>query len=313
MRMRTLAKINLDLRVLHKRTDGYHEVRTVFQTISLADTLEIEVRRGRTRIEIDSDIPDNLMVRAANLVLEATKAAAHIKFRLSKRIPMGGGLGGGSSDAAAVLLALPALLKKQIPLEKLTELAAQLGSDVPFFLLGGTAAGLGRGTDLYPLPDIPPLPTLLVAPGLQVSTAEAYRALRRELTIELHSSTMSNFQAFVWRVASRLPARQWGSVNDFESVVFPQHPQLESIREKLWSLGARPALMSGSGSTLFGIFADRAARDRARVRLGQQLKNAQVFPVSLVSRAAYQALWRRQLAGLGEPVLWPPQNQHVVA
>jgi len=313
MRIRALAKINLDLRVLHKQPDGYHELRTVFQTVSLADNIQIEVQRGRTRVEIDSDIPDNLMVRAANLVLETARARAHVKLRLDKRIPMGAGLGGGSSDAAAVLLALPALLKKTIPLEKLMELATQLGSDVPFFLLGGTAVGVGRGTELYPLPDLPKLPAVLVAPGVHISTAEAYRALNRELTIGLQSSTMSNFQACVWRVASPLPARQWGSSNDFESVVFPQYPQLESIRGKLWSLGARPALLSGSGSTLFGVFADREARDKARVRLGQQFQYARVFPVSLVSGKAYRALWRRQLAGVGEPVLWPPQNQYGVA
>ncbi len=301
MRIRALAKINLDLRVLHRRPDGFHELRTVFQTISLSDRIDIEVHRGRTRIEIDSDIPDNLIVRAADLVLAATKTSAKITFQLKKRIPLGGGLGGGSSDAAAVLLALPALLKKAIPLEQLMHLATQLGSDVPFFLLGGAAAAAGRGTELYPLPDLPSYPALLVAPGIHVSTADAYRALNRESTIGLHSSTTSTFQAVVWRVASRLPARQWGSVNDFESVVFPLHPQLESIRGKLWSLGARPALMSGSGSTLFGVFAGREAREKARVRLKQEFRNAQVYPVSLVSRTTYRALWRRQLSGVGEP------------
>jgi hypothetical protein len=137
--------------------------------------------------------------------------------------------------------------------------------------------------------------------------------LAPELTIGLQSSTMSTFQAFVWRVASGFPARQWGSANDFERVVFPQHPELESIRGKLWTLGARPALMSGSGSTLFGVFADREAREKARGNLKQQFRNAKVFPVTLVSRRAYRALWRRQLGGVGEPGLWPPQSQHVVA
>jgi 4-diphosphocytidyl-2-C-methyl-D-erythritol kinase len=115
------------------------------------------------------------------------------------------------------------------------------------------------------------------------------------LTIGLRSSTTNNFQAFVWRVASGQPARQWGSVNDFESVVFSQYPQLESIRGKLRHLGARPALMSGSGSTLFGVFADKEARDVARAKLKRQFKDAQVFPVTLVSRRAYRALWCRQL------------------
>lgn len=144
-------------------------------------------------------------------------------------------------------------------------------------------------------------------------SSQYQEGLPPELTIGLQSSTMSTFQAFVWRVASRFPARQWGSMNDFERVVFPQHPELESIRGKLWTLGARPALMSGSGSTLFGVFADREAREKARGKLKQQFRNAKVFPVTLVSRRAYRALWRRQLGGVGEPGLWPQQSQHVVA
>src|SRR5277367_4914292 len=166
-RLRSLAKINLDLRVLHKRPDGYHELRTIFQTVSLADSIEIEYRRGPTRIDIKSNlnIPDNLIVKAADVVLSATGATGRIGFVSQKRIPMGGGLGGGSSNAAAVLLALPVLLKKPLGIEKLMELAASLGSDVPYFLLGGTAVGLGRGTELYPLPDVAPSPGLLFTPG----------------------------------------------------------------------------------------------------------------------------------------------------
>jgi 4-diphosphocytidyl-2-C-methyl-D-erythritol kinase len=303
MRIRALAKINLDLRVLGRRPDGYRELRTVFQTVSLADTIDIEVKRGRTRVEIDSEIPDNILVRAATLVLETLQVNAQVKLKLRKVIPMGGGLGGGSSDAAAVLIALPVLLKKTIPTETLMDMAAKLGSDVPFFLLGGTAVGIGRGTELFPLPDLPSLPALLVAPGIHVSTAEAYMALDAHLTTQSQYSTISAFQAFVWRVASSLPARQWESVNDFERVVFSQHPQLESIRGKLWHLGARPALMSGSGSTLCGIFPDKEARETARGRLKRQIRDAQVFPITLVSRRAYRALWRRQLGGLGEPYL----------
>src|SRR6202040_2296446 len=127
-RLRSLAKINLDLRVLNKRLDGFHELRTVFQTISLADTIVIDYERGRTKIEIESNfnIPDNLIVRAADAVLEATRSTGRFRFQLHKRIPMGGGLGGGSSNAASILLALPVLLKKRLPIEKLLELASGL-------------------------------------------------------------------------------------------------------------------------------------------------------------------------------------------
>ena len=161
------------MRVLHKRPDGFHELRTIFQTISLADTIEIEYRRGPSKMEFksDIDIPANLVVKAADCVLRALRTNCQLRIRLTKRIPMGGGLGGGSSNAAAMLLALPPLLNKRLPFEKLLELAAELGSDVPFFLMGGTAIGLGRGTELYPLPDAQNWPGLLLTPEIHSSTA----------------------------------------------------------------------------------------------------------------------------------------------
>src|ERR1035437_6745700 len=161
-RVRALAKINLDLRVLGKRSDGFHELRTVFQTISLADTLEIAYTPERKTVISLVDnlaIADNLVVRAARLTMEAMRATGRIEMRLTKRIPMGAGLGGGSSDAAAVLLALPALVGRiqgrSLSLPELSAIGEQLGSDVPFFLLGGTAVGIGRGSELFPLPDAP--------------------------------------------------------------------------------------------------------------------------------------------------------------
>ncbi len=174
-RLRALAKINLDLRVLHKRPDGYHEIRTVFQTISLADLIDVEFTPARrTAVEIHGafEIPDNLIAKAAKLVLDAIRVTASVQFQVRKRIPMGAGLGGGSSDAAAILLALPAMAGRALPLPRLMELAAELGSDVPFFLLGGAAVALGRGTELYPLPDRPPVEGLLIAPAVHVSTAD---------------------------------------------------------------------------------------------------------------------------------------------
>src|SRR5277367_135452 len=179
VRLRSLAKINLDLRVLHKRPDGFHELRTIFQTISLADTIDVQYQRGRSKIELESnvDIPGNLIIKAADLVMRALRANCRLRVRLTKRIPMGGGLGGGSSNAASMLLALPKLLGKGLPLEKLMELGTELGSDVPFFLLGGTAIGLGRGTELYPLPDVPASPGLLITSKIHSDTSSAYAAL----------------------------------------------------------------------------------------------------------------------------------------
>jgi 4-diphosphocytidyl-2-C-methyl-D-erythritol kinase len=310
LRVRSLAKINLDLRVLNKRPDGFHELRTIFQTVSLADTLEIECRSGPTRIEIKSNIsiPGNIIEKAADSVLEATGKTARIGFVLKKRIPLGGGLGGGSSNAAAVLLALPVLLKKPLKMEKLMDLAASLGSDVPFFLVGGTAVGLGRGTELYPIPDMGSAAALIITPGVHVSTAEAYRALGRGLAGESACPTSRD-----WGTSQdqRLVAGNISEPyeNDFESVVFRQHSHLKLIKGKLLNLGARPALMSGSGSTIFGIFRSREVRDRAAEWFRKKYAAGQVHSVSLVGRSQYRAMWRRQLGVQLDSKLWPWQSQ----
>jgi 4-diphosphocytidyl-2-C-methyl-D-erythritol kinase len=297
IRVRSLAKINLDLRVLNKRPDGFHDLRTIFQTISLADSIEIEYRRGPTKIDINSNfnIPSNIIVKAVDSVLAATGKTGRFGFVLKKRIPLGGGLGGGSSNAAAVLLALPMLLGKRLGIEKTMELAASLGSDVPFFLLGGTAVGLGRGTELYPLPDLGSLPALVITPGIHVSTADAYQSLDRKLTSSSAAPIMKDFQAVAWRVGGQSTPAEWVVENDFESVVFRQHSHLKLIKGQLLNLGARPALMSGSGSTIFGIFGSRRLRDRAMGWFRKKFATDQVHSVSLVRRSQYRALWQRQL------------------
>src|SRR6185369_3061358 len=191
--IQSLAKINLDLRVLNKNPNGFHELRTVFQSISLADTIDIEYEIARrTEITIDDPlaIADNLVVKAARAVLDALKIHARVHFRLRKRIPMGGGLGGGSSNAAAVLMALPVLSGKSLAVEGI---AADLGSDVPFFLTGGTALGIGRGTEVYELADLKPEPILVVSAGLHVATGPAYQALGRGLTADGSSSRITSF------------------------------------------------------------------------------------------------------------------------
>jgi 4-diphosphocytidyl-2-C-methyl-D-erythritol kinase len=305
VRVRSLAKINLDLRVLQKRPDGFHELRTIFQTISLADTIGIEYQRGRTRMELNSNvsIPGNLILRAADSLMKSMRATGSLRFNLTKRIPLGGGLGGGSSNAAAVLLALPALLGKSVRFERLLELAAELGSDVPFFLLGGTAAGLGRGTELYPLPDALSRPGLLIAPGIHSSTPAAYRALHRKVLAEIPPDMINKFQAVAWNLEGA-----W--TNDFETVVFRQHPQLKSIKGKLLKLGAWRAMMSGSGSALFGLFPSRELRDRAAEWFRKEFSSYQVHPFAMVTRGRYQALWRRQLDVSPGNRTWPPQDRY---
>ncbi|MGD0363370.1 MAG: 4-(cytidine 5'-diphospho)-2-C-methyl-D-erythritol kinase [Bryobacteraceae bacterium] len=303
--LRALAKINLDLRVLHARADGYHEIRTVFQTISLADAIDVAFTPARgTSIQIDGDldIPNNLIAKAAVLALDAMRITAAVRFRLRKRIPMGAGLGGGSSDAAAVLLALPALARRRLEMPQLMGLAAELGSDVPFFLLGGTAVALGRGTELYPLPDGPPRRGLLVAPAAHVSTASAYRALTPRLTTESQQNKIVSFQARAW---GELGAGAFASgVNDFETVVFEQFPQLAALKQRLVKLGANPAMMTGSGSSLYGLFRTREQVNRAT----KSFADERVFPISLVSRGRYRSLWWRTLQPHIEDKLWPPLN-----
>jgi 4-diphosphocytidyl-2-C-methyl-D-erythritol kinase len=314
VKLRSVAKINLDLRVLHRRADGFHELRTVFQTISLADRVEIEYEVARrTELSLDGnvDIPDNLILRAARAVLEAMNVHARVRFRLKKSIPMGGGLGGGSSNAASVLLALPVLAGRAAPTY---EIAAQLGSDVPFFLDGGTAVAVGRGTESYGLPDIVEQPVLVVSPGLHVATGPAYQALDRGLTFTGSSSSINSFQEFVralgvWRRADLASAL---SENDFEAAVFRQHPQLKTILGKLSKTGA--ARMTGSGSSLFGIYDTGADRERARIVLegDRVFEGCRVMPARMVSRAGYQRMWRRQLREHLSPSddLWPPRSRY---
>ncbi|MBI5280620.1 MAG: 4-(cytidine 5'-diphospho)-2-C-methyl-D-erythritol kinase, partial [Candidatus Solibacter usitatus] len=243
-RVRAHAKINLSLKVGRRRADGFHELRTVFQSIGLHDTLEFEFTPGRgASIELDDalGIEDNLAARAARLFFEARKARGRLRMKLTKRIPMGGGLGGGSSDAAAVLLALPALTGRNTSLPELMRLGAQLGSDVPFFLVGGTALGIGRGEEIYPLPEAGAKPVLVLAPPIHVSTAEAYKALARGslrsgLTSGAQFPKLDVFQSFVWQAYLASDAE-----NDFEDAVFQLHPELKRWQRKLERLGAHVA------------------------------------------------------------------------
>ena len=327
--VRSFAKINLHLRVLHKRADGFHELRTVFHTVSLADRIHIDFQRARrTELRIDGnvDIPNNLVLRAAEAVLQTMGITARLSFRLDKRIPVGAGLGGGSSNAAAVLLSVPVLAGVAVPLEKLVELGTELGSDVPFFLYGGAALGIGRGTELFPLPELPAYPGILIAPGVHVATADAYRDLNRgaetaplpprkvALTRAARDSDTDTFRLLVWSLSEKLPEGGWKSFceNDFEGAVFRRHPILQSIKRKLATLGARPALMSGSGSALYGFFDSGARANEALLSLARNRGDAwEIFRITLLSRRRYRSAWRRQLgAHANNEVVWPPRSKY---
>ena len=312
--VRALAKTNLTLKVLHRRPDGFHELRTIFQTISLADRLDIEFIPGaRTEIAIECRAElaseNNLAVRAARAVLDAAGVAGQVRLRLDKRLPLGGGLGGGSSDAAAVLLALPVLAGFELPVDELIALGAGLGSDVPFFLLGGAALGIGRGTELYPLPEPPLMWGLMVMPAVHVSTAEAYAALGRELTSPPDFNSMNVLRAFSWCFGQGLTARSWAASaeNDFEGFVFERYPVLAGIRRQLLELGACPVLLSGSGASVYGVFPSRRQARQARAAFHDQ----QAESFYLVSRARYRRMWQRSLMGHLSEESWPPRSRYV--
>jgi 4-diphosphocytidyl-2-C-methyl-D-erythritol kinase len=303
-RVRALAKINLDLRVLGRRPDGYHELRTIFQTISLADTIDLAFTPARrTVIEIEDPLQlvDNLAVRAARLALETMRVKGRVEIRLLKRIPMGAGLGGGSSDAATVLLALPVLAGKAVTLPVLERMAAELGSDVPFFLLGGAAVGIGRGTEVFPLPDTTSRPGLLAVPEVHISTAEAYRRLSPRLTTESEQNKIFSFQSIA--LAGGVSEK---ACNDFEAVVMEQYPRIALLKKRLERAGAAPASMSGSGSAVFGLF---RSRDQA-VRARNALSGEKAIGISLVNRARYRAMWWRALQEHIDQRLWPPRSRY---
>ncbi len=288
------AKINLGLHVLGLRADGYHELRTVFQTISLHDTLEVSRERGTSGVDFECDVPElsgpeNLAARAAALMCDELKLRGRIRLRLRKRIPWGAGLGGGSSDAAAALRAVAQLAGRKVPRRRLFEMAAQLGADVPFFLAGGTALGIGRGTEVYPLAEGPARPLLVVYPPVSVNTRAAYLALDR-LTAAPEPDKIFSFCASLdglpgVRGANRLE-------NDFEQVVFSTYPQIARLKRFLLRAGAFPALLSGSGSAVYGFFESRRKAEQAGKELLTRYPRCRVWVVNTVSRAMCERKWK---------------------
>ncbi len=316
------AKINLGLKVLHKRRDQFHEIATLFQTISLADGIELEAEgASSTSIETTSDVEipgDNLASLAARLWLETSRTCARVRIHITKRIPMGGGLGGGSTDAAAILLALPVLLGHSMKLNQLLPLAAQLGSDLPFFLIGGTAEASGRGEVLQSIADPPTMHGVLLAPGLHISTPDAYHRLGRpffdELTAARRVEIMKRFRALVRSLHENHPPAVWASdcENDFEPVAFDQYAALDSLLGRIRATGARPARMSGSGSTLFGLYetaeAAAAAEAQLKVELSGHATAIRVEKFHTIGRRHYKRAWHTALASFTDGASWPPRS-----
>ena len=283
---RAFAKINLGLKILAKRPDGFHEIRTVYQTVGLADRLRISIAAGQrgTRLECDhqelSSGPENLVYRAAELWRRAHRYQGGIKLFLEKRIPMGAGLGGGSSDAAATLLALEHLTGNRLDLAVRLELAAKLGSDVPLFLFGGRVLGCGRGEEVYPLTDLPARFCLIAFPGFSVSTAEAYTALGLRLTQMKESRKMNALGK-----RSPFPLQAWGPAeNDFEVFVFARWPELANVKRQLIRAGAETASLTGSGSALYAVYESAQQLNRAASEIPSEWK---VYKVRTLPRAVY--------------------------
>lgn len=272
------AKLNLFLRMLGVEADGWHSLETLFCRISLADELRIERRDSGVTILVSGadtgPAEQNLAVRAARLVLEATGGKFGVHLELQKRIPVQAGLGGGSSDAAAALLGVNQLAGNPVPRHELLQFAARLGSDVPFLLSGASLAlAWSHGERMITLPPLPPHPALLVIGNEGVATPQAYRWLDEGRTPGARRGAVTyepdSFAS--WGNIGRL------SGNEFESVVFSHRPELRTAFERL--AGTHPLIcrMSGSGSALFAVYRTASERDDAAMSLGR--KFGQVIPV----------------------------------
>jgi 4-diphosphocytidyl-2-C-methyl-D-erythritol kinase len=268
------AKVNFRLDVLRKRPDGYHDLRMLMQRISLYDDVAITaVATPGIRVITDSaDVPadsGNIAWRAADALLRRAGCDAGLEIRISKRIPVAAGLGGGSSDAAAVLMGVNELLALGFSPEELMAIGLQLGADVPFFIFGKAAIAEGIGEQLTEVSGLPQLPLVIVNPGISVATAWVYQNLR--LTTE--------------KVAAKIPLLYESAAdlcgilsNDLEAVTISRFPVISEIKERLLALGAVGALMSGSGSSVFAVFADE---ERAAAAAGQLARSSGWFTAAV--------------------------------
>ncbi len=300
----SFAKINCSLRIVGKRPDGYHEIRTVLQTVSLHDTLRFATASD-AEITLSCDDPlvptdqSNLIVRAAIALRDRYGIQAGVHIHLEKRIPVQGGLGGGSSNGAVTLLGLAHLWKIRTGVSDLFKLAAGLGSDVPFFLCGGRALGTGTGTSISSLPDLQPQVLLIVTPNTPVATAEAYKAFssaalttrKSDSILAISRGSTNSSDSDQWPVSTELE-------NDFEQVIFDIEPEIGRVKNSLLRAGARGALLAGSGASVFSIFDNREAQQRALEQIRAE-NDWRIFPCATLSREEYI----RAMGSCGTPLL----------
>lgn len=290
MRIRAFAKINLGLEVVRKRPDGYHDILTLFQSISLSDEIEFRPAPGG-QLNVGGDDPEipwdesNLVHKAARLLRERAGAEAGAAISVRKRIPAGKGLGGGSADAAMTLCALNALWGTGFDRPALAELGRELGADIPYFLTGGLCLGRERGDVVETLPDIAPLPVVLALPPFPILTADIYRAFPAALTSEGRDSKIVRFFEAQDKDFGRLE-------NGLETVIFRSYPELADLKSLLRDQGAMLSLVSGSGSAVYGLFQDR---ERAEVALDAVRTRGPAILVETLSRDRY---WESLHAGV---------------
>ena len=312
----SFAKINLGLCIGPLRPDGFHELRTVYQTIALRDRISVSVGRG-SGIEIrckDPRVPTdstNTFVKTVERAMQALKVRGRVVIEIEKRLPVQGGLGGASGNAVAALLALEGSLQKQLPAAERLRIAAEVGSDIPLFLIGGTVLGVGRGEEVYPLPDLPPTACVIALPEIAISTPKAFAEWDEEakLTPSTQSDRMLEFSREIsaWLNAAQIGRRsgvsarsggraenplldlvRTGIENDFEKVVFPEYPELLEVKRVLEKAGAKYASLSGSGSAIYGLFDSQQKAAAAAKRLIKRGTRALV--TSTLTRRQY---WKK--------------------
>lgn len=288
----SFAKINWSLRILGKRPDNFHEIRTTLQTISLHDSLGFELSEsGEVALTCsDAEIPSddrNLVVRAAHALQDRYSIGKGVRIQLEKSIPTAAGLGGGSSNAAVALLALARLWRIDANADDLIAIAAGIGADVPYFLFGGSMLGTGTGTTLSALPDSGAHHLIIIAPNASVATRDAYASLQAApLTSDTSEFILSSSQNGVFSDDSP-PWLRNDFANDFESVIFDIYPEIGRAKDLLLAAGARAALMTGSGSSVFGVFADQKSQQQALEKI-QCEAGWRIFPCVTVSRNEYR-------------------------
>jgi len=278
VRLAARAKVNLRLEVLAREASGYHQLETVFCALDFADDVEIDIGDPGLTLEIDGAElptgPDNLVYRAAHAFFERASIEPCAAIRLKKRIPAGAGLGGGSSDAAVTLRGLNLLLHQPLEHQALLELAINIGSDVPFFLCGSSLAlAWGRGERLLPLEPLPAIDVVIIAPPFAIVTANAYRALAAQR--DTATPRLTPHITPLHRLAG------WDTVfadahNDFQAIATQMHPALHDYISALEAAGAGVAMLSGSGSAVFGLFKDTRVASRAAKRLRTRFPEAKV-------------------------------------